>query len=133
MTIACPSGGGARRMSTFTEGIHPHVAKELERARSAERSGDPDLAFHHLERAHIIGQSSTREHVRVHWAMFLWGVRRRRFREVAGQAFRIGGAATKTVFGLVPAGNTGGSNVSPFRRLPIAPELQTIIDEARAR
>jgi hypothetical protein len=63
--------------------------------------------------------------------MLLWGVRRRRFREVAGQVIRIMGAATKTGSGLVPSGNTGGSNVSPFRSLPIAHDLQTIIDEAR--
>jgi hypothetical protein len=65
--------------------------------------------------------------------MLLWGVRRRRLREVAGQVLRIVGAATKTTFGLVPSGNTGGSNVSPFRRLPIPVELQSIIDEARAQ
>lgn len=120
-------------MSTFAESIHPYVIKELECARWAERCGDPDLAFHHLERAHVLGQSSTREHVRAHWAMFLWGVRRRQLREVTGQVLRIVGAATKTVFSLVPSGNTGGTNVSPFRRLPIAPELQTIINEARAQ
>ena len=57
--------------------------------------------------------------------------RSRRSREVAGQLFRLVGAATKTPLGLVPEGNTGGSNVSPFRRLPIAAELQAIIDEAR--
>ncbi len=118
-------------MSTFAERIHPHVVRELERAIAAERQGDPSLGFHHLECAHVLGQSVTREHVRTHWAMLLWGVRRRHFREVAGQALRIVGAATTTGFGLVPSGNTGGSNVSPFRRLPIPLELQTIIDEAR--
>jgi hypothetical protein len=65
--------------------------------------------------------------------MLLWGVRRRQLREVAGQVLRIVGAATKTAFGLVPTGNTGGSNVSPFRRLPIPLELQSIIDEARTQ
>ena len=120
-------------MSTFAEKIHPHVVKELEHAAAAERQGEPNLAFHHLERAHVLGQTVTREHVRTHWKMLLWGLRRRRFREVAGQMLRIVGAATKTAFGLVPSGNTGGSNVSPFRRLPIALDLQTILDEARTQ
>ena len=120
-------------MSRFAEKIHPHVIKELDRSSAAERQGDPDLAFHHLERAHVLGQSATREHIRTHWAMLLWGARHRRFREVAGQGLRIVGAATKTAFGLVPAGNTGGSNVSPFRCLPIPPELQSIIDEAQTQ
>ena len=120
-------------MGTFSEKIRPHVVKELEHAAAAERQGEPNLAFHHLERAHVLGQAATREHVRTHWAMLLWGVRRRRLREVAGQVLRIVGAATKTAFGLVPLGNTGGSNVSPFRRLPIPIELQSIIDEARTQ
>jgi hypothetical protein len=120
-------------MGTFAERIHPHVVKELERAAAAERQGEPNLAFHHLERAHVLGQAATWEHVRTHWAMLLWGVRRRQLREVAGQVLRIVGAATKTAFGLVPTGNTGGSNVSPFRRLPIPLELQSIIDEARTQ
>ena len=120
-------------MGTFAEQIHPHVVKELERATAAERRGDPNLAFRQLERAHVLGQAATCDHVRTHWEMLLWGVRRRQLREVAGQVLRIVGAATKTAFGLVPTGNTGGSNVSPFRRLPIPLELQSIIDEARTQ
>jgi hypothetical protein len=64
--------------------------------------------------------------------MLLAGLRQRRARQVLGQLFRIAGAATKTPFGLVPPGNTGGANVSPFRRLPIAVDLQRLIDAARA-
>jgi hypothetical protein len=30
--------------------------------------------------------------------------------------------------GVVPVGNTGGSDVSMFKRMPIEPELQNIID-----
>ena len=44
--------------------------------------------------------------------------------------FGIVGAATKTFVGLVPHGNTGGANVSAFRRMPIAPDLQRLIDAA---
>jgi hypothetical protein len=35
--------------------------------------------------------------------------------------------------GKVPVGNTGGSNVSMFKRMPIAPELQDIIDGGAQR
>ena len=35
--------------------------------------------------------------------------------------------------GQIPPGNTGGSNVSPFKRMPISPELQLIINSARAK
>ena len=46
--------------------------------------------------------------------------------------YRIVGAATKTFIGFVPAGNTGGANVSAVRPMPIDPELAAIIDKARA-
>jgi hypothetical protein len=51
-------------------------------------------------------------------------------RELFGQAVRIIGAATKTIFGLVPVGNTGGSNVSPFKRMPIPTDIKRILDSA---
>ena len=54
-------------------------------------------------------------------------------REVAGQLLRIVGAATKTVIGLVPTGNTGGSNIRPFKPVPVPPDLQKVLDEARIR
>jgi hypothetical protein len=44
---------------------------------------------------------------------------------------RIAGAATKTAIGLVPHGNTGGTNISPFKRLPVPPELEQVIQSAR--
>ncbi|MFO0334489.1 MAG: DUF3703 domain-containing protein [Pseudomonadota bacterium] len=87
--------------------------------------------FHHLERAHFLGQTSTIEHVRVHALMFAWALRQRNIRELIGQLLRIVGAATKTVFGLVPVGNTGGSNVSPFEPMPIPADLQRILDSTR--
>ncbi len=86
----------------------------------------------HLERAHVLGQESTYWHVHVHYLMLLWAFRYRSVREILGQVFRIVGAATKTAFGLVPQGNTGGANVSPFRKMPIAPELADVIDRAKA-
>ncbi|RFA29999.1 hypothetical protein CAI21_08880 [Alkalilimnicola ehrlichii] len=32
---------------------------------------------------------------------------------------------------MIPAGNTGGANVSPFKPMPIPPDLAELIDEAR--
>jgi hypothetical protein len=114
-------------MSQFADNIRPYVDAELAAART-----DPAREFAHLERAHVLGQASTREHVRVHWQMLLWAWRRRDAREMFGQAFRIAGAASKTFIGLVPAGNTGGANVSPVRPMPLDPELAAIIEKARA-
>jgi len=40
------------------------------------------------------------------------------------------GAATKTAVGLIPTGNTGVSNVSPFKRMPIPEDLADILASA---
>jgi hypothetical protein len=118
-------------MFQFQRRIRPVVQAELDAARCADRQGDAAAAFSRLERAHVLGQASTVEHVRVHWRMLRWALRHRRAAESAGQVLRIVGAATKTAIGWIPAGNTGGSNVNPFRKLPIPPELQRQIDAAR--
>ena len=114
-------------MNQFARNIRPYVDAEL---RAAEL--DAEHEFAHLERAHVLGQASTREHVRVHWHMLLWAWRHRDAREMFGQAFRIAGAATKTFIGFVPTGNTGGANVSPVRPMPVDPELAAIIEKARS-
>ena len=39
----------------------------------------------------------------------------------------------KTAIGLVPAGNTGGSNINPFKKLPISSKHQAAITKAKSR
>lgn len=116
----------------FTKKIAPFVKDELMLAVFARKQGHKSSEFKSLENAHVIGQESTYWHVKVHVLMFFWSVRNRQFKEMIGQIFRIVGAATKTAFGFVPKGNTGGSNVSPFKVMPIRPEHQTIIDSAKS-
>jgi pimeloyl-ACP methyl ester carboxylesterase len=111
----------------------PAVETELAAAKACERRGRPLEAFHHLERAHVLSQTSTVEHVRVHVRMLRWSLRRQDAREASGQLLRIVGAAGKTALGLVPLGNTGGSNVSPFRTMPIPPDLAALMSAAPRR
>jgi hypothetical protein len=118
-------------MSEFGRRIRPYVESEILAAREAESRGQPDVAFSHLERAHILGQASTVEHVRAHWHMLLWSIRQRNVREGLGQLVRIVGAAISTAVGLVPQGNTGGTNVNPFKSMPLPPELASRIREVR--
>jgi hypothetical protein len=119
-------------MASFARLIRPHVDAELRAAAEADARADAALAFRHLERAHVLGQASTAQHVRVHWRMFVWGWRQRKTRECLGQLFRLAGAATMTAFGLVPAGNTGGANVSPYQPMPVDPDLAALIEQARS-
>jgi Protein of unknown function (DUF3703) len=58
-------------------------------------------------------------------------VQQRDVKECLGQIFRILGAATKTSFGLIPHGNTGGANVSPFKPMPVSAELEMHIQQAK--
>lgn len=119
-------------MSEFGRRIHPYVEREILAAYHAEAEGRPEIAFSHLERAHILGQTSTIEHVRVHWHMFLWSIHQRDIGECFGQLLRIVGASIGTVLGLVPQGNTGGTNVNPFKSMPIPPDLAALLEKARA-
>ena len=116
-------------MSEFGHRIRPYVERKILVAYQAEARRRPDIAFSHLERAHILGQASTVQHVRAHWHMFLWNIRQRHVREWLGQVIRIVGAAMSTAVGLVQQGNTGGTNVNPFNRMPLPPELTERIDE----
>lgn len=118
-------------MSRFAHRIRSSVLSELEAARQAEAQGQAEVAFTHLERAHVLGQAATVLHVQVHWRMFLWAARQRKPAEIAGQLGRLVAAALVTGIGWLPHGNTGGADVSAFRRMPIPDDLQRVIDAAR--
>jgi hypothetical protein len=115
----------------FSKQIHPFVSQELQAAKVADGAGRPEVSFRHLERAHVLGQASTVEHVRAHLHMLMWALRHRRAKELLGQVMRTVGAATKTVF-WIPVGNTGGANVSPFKPMPIPSDLARVIEHAKA-
>ena len=131
--MSAPSSSASQEelMSRFHDRIRAAVEAELDGARQAEQLGDAKTAFGRLERAHVLGQPSTRLHTRVHWLMLRWAMRQRDVSEAAGQVYRMAAAATKTAFGWLPHGNTGGTSVGAFRPMPVAPELQRLIDAAR--
>lgn len=117
-------------MTSFADRIRPAVSAELQAARFHEARAEFATSFRHLERAHVLGQASTREHVRVHLAMLAWAVRQRFAGEVVGQLWRVVGAALKTACGAIPRGNTGGADVAAWQPMPIPPDLQRVIDAA---
>ena len=45
-----------------------------------------------------------------------------------GQTVRILLGILGSAVGVVPVGNTGGTDIGMFKRMPIDPELQNIID-----
>ncbi|MCV2884184.1 DUF3703 domain-containing protein [Aestuariibacter sp. AA17] len=114
----------------FRRKITPFINEKLASAERARLQGDFETEFKYLEDAHVLGQQSTYFHTLGHWRMFVFGWRRRSIKEMLGQILRMVGALTKTFFGLLPAGNTGGSNVSAFKPMPISKENQAILDKA---
>lgn len=117
--------------SKFTKNVAPFVEDEVQLYQVANSKGESDIAFNHLENAHVLGQESTYWHVKVHFLMFVWAIRNRSPKEFFGQILRMVGALTKTAIGLVPIGNTGGSNISPFQKLPLKPEHRAAILKAK--
>jgi hypothetical protein len=55
-------------------------------------------------------------------------LRRGRLIAAFGQVVRIVLGILGSAAGVVPVGNTGGTDISMFKRMPIEPELQKIID-----
>ncbi|WP_299762207.1 DUF3703 domain-containing protein [Ramlibacter sp.] len=118
-------------VTTFAVRIKPSVQAELAAAAAAEAHGEFRTALRHLERAHVLGQATTGEHVRVHWRMFRFAWRNRLHGQAGGQVWRLVAAFIFTAAGLVPEGNTGGTDVSGFQRLPVPKDLQQMLDAAR--
>ena len=117
--------------NSFTSRIAHFVETELGSAKRARKETRYSDEFAHLEAAHVLGQESTRWHVHVHIEMAKWAWRQKDWKELMGQVVRIVGAATKTFVGLVPRGNTGGTNISPFKKLPLSEEHESIISRAK--
>lgn len=55
-------------------------------------------------------------------------MKRRSLPEVWGQFLRIVLGALGSAFGIVPVGNTGGTNINMFKRLPIDPGVNELIE-----
>ncbi len=101
---------------------------EIGAARARMAAGELETALAHLERAHVIGQRQVWPHVLSHWLMLRVELRRGRMAAVFGQCLRIVLGALGSALGVVPTGNTGGSDIGMFKRLPVPAELQAAID-----
>lgn len=98
-------------------------------AGNASAAGALQLAFFHLERAHILGQSFPIEHARSHWWMLKVGWRRRDFVEIFGQLPLILGALLFSRI-WVPVGNgTGGARVPPIHIHADPEDLRTLLEK----
>lgn len=108
-------------------GLRPRYLNELKLYREYFTAGDLQLAWRHLERAHIIGQPWAVEHTEVHWIMLGFGVRIKSWREILGQIPRLLIGGVKSFVGKIPVGNTGGANVPPLRPMEIPDDLKEVM------
>src|SRR5688572_4105930 len=96
---------------------------ELALAGTATAGGASEIAFRHLERAHILSQRHTLQHVHVHWLMLRLGASTGLWREVMGQLTRVVAAAVFSTI-WVPVGNTGRANVSAIKPMTVPEDLR---------
>lgn len=118
---------------SMPDGLKIHYRKELELYRAELENGNLQVAWRHLERAHILGQAWPREHSQVHWIMLRFGFRIKDTKEIVGQIPRLIIGGVKSFVGNIPVGNTGGANVPPLRPMEIPEDLRAILKPYRAK
>jgi len=108
--------------------LRPHFEKEISFYRGSLADGNYQVAWQHLERAHVIGQSFPVAHTQVHWLMLKFGIKIKDRREIIGQLPRLLVGGVKSFVGKIPVGNTGGANVPPLKAMPIPKDIQDLLD-----
>lgn len=114
-------------------GLKTYYRLELESYRSEMSKANLQLAWRHLERAHIIGQPWFVQHTHAHWLMLRFGIKIKNKKEILGQLPRLLLGGIKSFVGKIPTGNTGGANVPPLRVMEIPEELKNIMRPYKER
>lgn len=121
---------GMKLYTALPKTLKPYFKIELAKYREAYACGNLATAWHHLERAHILGQRYPFAHSFVHWKMLQFGFKIKSPKEILGQIPRLVFGGVKSFVGKVPVGNPGGANVPPLKPFPIEKELQEIFIKA---
>lgn len=103
------------------------IAVEIAAYRRARRDRDASASWIALERAHILSQPLLLKHLHVHALMLGFAVRTGDIREAAGQLARLFLAPLGALTGRLPWGNTGRSNLSAFKAMPIPDDLRSLV------
>jgi len=111
--------------------LKPYYQDELSKAQSALLKNELQKSWHHLERAHILGQPYPVAHTAVHWKMLKFGIKMKKGKEIIGQLPRLIFGGIKSFVGKIPVGNTGGANVPPLKPMEIPEDLTSIINNTK--
>jgi hypothetical protein len=112
---------------TDTSTIRQAWARERTAAHESRTAGDGAGEWRHLERAHILSQPLSAEHIRTHLSMLSYGIRRRDRHEITGQLIRLLVAGPGSAIRRYPLGNTGGADVSAVLPMPIPADLEAVL------
>ncbi|MDD7913438.1 DUF3703 domain-containing protein [Polaribacter ponticola] len=96
---------------------------QLKLGKKALKLHNFEASFYHLENAHILGQKHLIRHTISHYWMLIYAMKSKKSKEIIGQVIRIIASLLFTLI-WVPKGNTGGTNVSPIKKMPIRKELK---------
>ena len=113
---------------TMPHNLKKFYLNELAAAKNFLATHHYNQCWHHLERAHILGQPYAIEHTVVHWKMICFGFKIKNTKEVIGQIPRLLFGGVKSFVGKIPIGNTGGANVPPLMPMEIPDDLKLIIN-----
>lgn len=113
--------------TSMPDRLKTHYKNELDYYREELGKGNLQVAWRHLERAHILGQSYPYQHSEVHWMMLRFGLMIKSPKEVLGQIPRLLVGGVKSFVGIIPVGNTGGANVPPLRSMEIPEDLKDLM------
>ena len=113
--------------------LKPFYLEELKQYKNRYEDDDLQKSWHHLERAHILGQRYPFTHNSVHWKMLVFGFKIKSLKEVVGQIPRLVFGGVKSFVGIVPIGNPGGANVPPMKSFPIPEDLDFIFEKAQIK
>lgn len=111
------------------DGAHQLFAEEVATFVAACTAGNRTAAWQALERAHIVSQPYLALHLASHWTMLRYALREHDLGEALGQCLRLLLVPLGAITNRVPVGNTGRSNVSAFRPMPIEPDLLARMNE----
>ncbi|MBL7848795.1 MAG: DUF3703 domain-containing protein [Cyclobacteriaceae bacterium] len=112
---------------TMPSGLKAYYLNELALYEKELAEGGLAGAWHHLERAHVLGQAWPMEHNRVHWLMLKFGIRIKNGKEILGQLPRLILGGVKSFVGRIPLGNTGGANVPGLQPMAVTGDLEVLL------
>lgn len=111
------------------QGLKQRVDAELLLSEAAFKRSELQVSWHHLERAHILGQAWPVQHTQAHWRMLAFALKIKNTKEIIGQIPRLLVGGIKSFVGEIPVGNSGGANVPPFKPMQIPGDLKAILDK----